>query len=126
AQEYQIDYTIIDMSPSLGPLNQNLLMISDFFLVPMNPDYFSAMAIDSLSSVLPKWRSWAIKAQKLEILREANYPFPTISPKFLGTIIQKYRQRSGHVPAKAFQKWIDEIESGVRNVLIPALTQADM
>jgi cellulose biosynthesis protein BcsQ len=123
---YNIDYTIVDMSPSLGPLNQNLLMVSDFFLVPMNPDYFSAMAIDSLASVLPKWRSWAVKAQQLQILQDANYPFPIVTPKFLGTIIQRYRLRSGLGPAKAFQNWIDEIETGVKDVLVPALRLAEM
>lgn len=126
SQKYSIDYTLIDMSPSLGPLNQNLLMISDFFIVPMNPDYFSAMAIDSLASVLPKWKSWALKAQSLQILQDANYPFPIVHPKFLGTVVQRYRPRSGQGPAKAFQSWIDEIEKGVKGVLVPALTAAGM
>jgi hypothetical protein len=126
SQKYGIDYTLIDMSPSLGPLNQNLLMVSDFFIVPMNPDYFSSMAIDSLASVLPKWKSWALKAHSLKILQDANYPFPTINLKFLGTVVQRYRPRSGQGPAKAFQSWIDEIERGVREVLIPALISADM
>jgi cellulose biosynthesis protein BcsQ len=126
AQKYSIDYTFIDMSPSLGPLNQNLLMVSDFFIVPMNPDYFSAMAIDSLASVLPKWKSWAVKAQSLQILQDANYPFPIVHPKFLGTVVQRYRPRSGQGPAKAFQSWINEIEKGVKEVLIPALTAAGM
>lgn len=125
AEKYSAEFAIIDMSPSLGPVNQNLLMISDFFIVPMNPDYFSAMAIDSLASVLPKWKAWSSKARTMTILREANYPFPDKDPKFLGTIIQKFRERSG-APAKAFQNWIDEIETGVRDRLIPALQQADM
>lgn len=125
AENYSADFAIIDMSPSLGPVNQNLLMTSDFFIVPMNPDYFSAMAIDSLASVLPKWKAWSLKAQSMAVLREANYPFPQKDPKFLGTIIQKFRLRS-NAPAKAFQDWIDEIEKGVKDRLIPALRQADM
>ena len=51
ATAYAVDYVLIDMSPSLGPVNQNLLMISDFFMVPMNPDYFSAKPIESLCVV---------------------------------------------------------------------------
>jgi len=125
ADKYSAEFVIIDMSPSLGPVNQNLLMISDFFIVPMNPDYFSAMAIDSLASVLPKWKSWALKAQQMSVLKEANYPFPKVQPKFLGTIIQKFRLR-GQSPAKAFQDWISEIEKGVKERLIPALKGADM
>ena len=53
-EKYDTDFILIDMSPSLGPINQNLLMISDFFLVPMAPDYFSVMATDSLTSIIPK------------------------------------------------------------------------
>jgi cellulose biosynthesis protein BcsQ len=50
-EKYGFDYVLIDMNPSLGALNQNILMTSDFFLVPTSPDYFSKMAIDSLSIV---------------------------------------------------------------------------
>jgi hypothetical protein len=120
------DLVVIDMSPSLGPMNQNLLMTSDFFLVPMHPDYFSMMGIDSLASVIPKWRTWAEAAQKLSVLSEADYPFPKTVPKFMGSIIQKYRPRQESVPAKAFQEWIDQLERGLAERLIPALHKCGM
>lgn len=126
ASKYNIDYILIDMSPSLGPINQNLLMTSDFFLVPMAPDYFSVMATDSLASVLPKWKAWASQAKNTSVLQKATYPFPQSDPKFLGTIVQKYRLREGETPSAAFQKWIDAIEVGVRDKLIPALTGCGM
>jgi cellulose biosynthesis protein BcsQ len=125
AAKYKADFIIVDMSPSLGPMNQNLLMTSDFFAVPMNPDYFSAMAIDSLASVLPKWKAWSVKAQSLAILSDADYPYPKKHPKFLGTIVQKFRLRS-MAPARAFQDWIDQIEQGVKTRLVPALKEAGM
>lgn len=126
ANQYKSDFIIVDMSPSLGPINQNLLMTSDYFLVPMAPDYFSVMATDSLASILPKWKAWAKQAQGLSVLQKATYPFPSIQPKFLGTVIQKYRIREGSTPSAAFQKWIDEIEAGVKMKLIPALAECDM
>jgi cellulose biosynthesis protein BcsQ len=126
AQQYVSDYIIVDMSPSLGPINQNLLMTSDYFLVPMTPDYFSVMATDSLAAVLPKWHTWAKQAQGTSILQRATYPFPSVSPKFLGTVIQRYRIREGQTASAAFQKWIDEIETGVRDKLIPTLRKCDM
>jgi cellulose biosynthesis protein BcsQ len=52
SEHISADIILVDMSPSLGPLNQNILSTSDFFIVPMNPDYFSIMAIDSLAAVL--------------------------------------------------------------------------
>lgn len=126
AQEYNIDYILVDMSPSLGPINQNLLMTSNYFLVPMAPDYFSVMSTDSLASVLPKWRKWAEQAQGVATLQKASYPFPVVTPKFLGTVVQKYRPRKGQTPSVAFQQWIDEIEVGIQEKLIDALKAADL
>ncbi len=126
ADKLNIDYIIVDMSPSLGPINQNLLSTSEYFLVPMAPDYFSVMAIDSLSSVLPKWKYWADKAKSMPVLQSATYPLPACSPRFLGTIIQRYRVRRENIAAAAFQKWIDDIGMAVRNRLIPALSASDM
>lgn len=126
AQKYEIDYILVDMSPSLGAINQNLLMTSDYFLVPMAPDYFSVMATDSLASVLPKWKAWSKQAQSIAILQKATYPYPITEPKFLGTVIQKYRLSKGDTPSNAFQKWIDDIEHAVQNKLIPSLKECDM
>lgn len=125
AKAINADLILIDMSPSLSSINQNFLMISDFFVVPCSPDYFSVMAIDSLTTILPKWHSWSQGAQKLPILQEATYPYPIVTPKFLGTIIQKYRLRSGR-PAKAFRRWIAEIDGLVESKLVPALTKIGM
>jgi len=120
ATAQKADYILIDMSPSLGAINQNFLMSSDFFLVPTTPDYFSVMALDSLASILPKWIEWAKKASEAEALKTANYPFPKPTLKFLGTVIQRYRPRKGRAAA-GFQSWIDQINERVKNRLAPAL-----
>ena len=126
AEKHNADIILVDMSPSLGPINQNLLMTSDYFIVPMAPDYFSVMATDSLASILPKWASWSRQAKSQSVLQKATYPYPDKNPKFLGTIIQKYRLREGRAPSSAFQKWIDEIEKGVTTRLIPVLKENGM
>jgi len=125
ADKYKADYVLIDMNPSLGPINQNLLMTSHAFIVPTNPGYFSVMAIESLSNVLPQWAKWAKQAQSLEVLKESAYPFPEVLPKFLGIVVQKYQPYAG-VPASSFQQWINEIKDTVRNKLIPALAREGM
>lgn len=125
ADAYGIDIVIVDMSPSLGAVNQNLLTISDLFLVPMHPDYFSTMAIKSLTSVLPKWKAWAESASQIDTLRDAEYPFPHSNPRFLGYVVQKYRPRAG-APSKAFQSWIDQLESAVAEIFIPALEKCGL
>lgn len=126
AQANNIDYVFIDLSPSLGSVNQNVLMTSDFFLVPMHPDYFSTMGIESLATILPKWCKWAESAREYRVLVEADYPLPKLSPKFMGSIIQRFRPRTGKVPAQAFQNWIDQLETGLRDRLLPALQKVSM
>ena len=125
ATAYDIDIVMVDMSPSLGAINQNLLSTSEYFIVPMHPDYFSTMAVNSLASIFPKWRAWAEAAEQTTALKEAEYPFPACDPKFLGYVLQKYRPRGG-APSKAFQKWVDQLEDGVSRTLIPALRGCGM
>lgn len=125
ATKFNADYILIDMSPSLGAINQNLLMTSEFFLVPTTADFFSVMAIDSLAKVLPRWYKWAITASSMKILKEAAYPFPDIKLNFLGTIVQNYRIIRGK-ETTAFQTWIQKIEDAVSQELIPALERNNM
>jgi hypothetical protein len=100
-------------------------MTGDHFIVPLHPDYFSAMALSSLTRVLPRWRSWAETARGIEVLRTADYPFPEPNATFIGAVIQKYRPRKG-AASKAFQHWIDQLVSGLKNQLIPQLVKANL
>ncbi|MEI6044291.1 MAG: ParA family protein [Chloroflexota bacterium] len=125
AEHIGADYVLIDMNPSLSSLNQNLLMTSDFFILPASPDYFSVMAIDSLSGVLPDWYNWARAAASLPILQNAAYPFPDVTPKLLGTVVQNFRPRGGQ-PAAGFQKWIDKLDDTISNKMVPSLARVNM
>jgi hypothetical protein len=100
-------------------------MTSDFFIVPSSPDYFSVMAIESLSTVIPRWHAWSERAKLNPILRGAAYPYPDKIPKFLGTVIQKYRPRKG-APTEGFQSWIDSINDRVARQLAPTLNPLKM
>ena len=117
------DYVLVDMSPSIGALNQNLLIHSDFFIVPTSPDYFCLLAIESLARILPRW------AQNARELRSqqggATYKIPETNPRFIGIVSQRYRPRDGR-PAAAFQRWIDTIIQATQARLLPALTSAGM
>src|SRR6202165_1425444 len=117
ADKYDADYVFVDMSPSLGPVNQNVLMTSDHFIVPLHPDYFSAMALSSLTRVLPRWKAWANTARGIEVLKTADYPFPEPNATFIGAVIQKYRPRKG-AASSAFQHWIDQQTSNTAIAVI--------
>ena len=98
AEKYQTDFVLVDMNPSVSSINQNLLMTSDYFLVPASPDYFSVMAIESLSNVIPRWQSWSNRAKSNPVLRGATYPYPAKDPKFL---VRSYKS---FAPERALQR----------------------
>lgn len=123
ASKYSADYILIDMNPSLSSINQNLFCLSDYFIVPTSPDYFSVMAIKSLTSVLPKWEQWAKMARVA--FKDSSYPFPDKTTKFLGTIVQNFTIRNGE-PSTAFKKWIDEVSNTISNHLVPTINAEGM
>jgi cellulose biosynthesis protein BcsQ len=121
AEAHEFEYVLVDMSPSVGALNECLLMASDYFIVPTAPDFFCAQAIKSLTTVIPQWN------KEISVFRQDDmlYPFPKSPPKFIGFLSQKYRPRNG-MPAKSFQRWIDTIKAEVTKSLIPALAPIGM
>ncbi len=123
--EYNIDYILVDMSPSISATNANILMESDFFILPCAPDYFCYMAIESLTKVFPHWNDIYKKLKDNAIFKNATYKISNSAPKFIGTIQQRYRPRNGS-PAKAFSEWIDDINALVSKKLVPVLAENDM
>lgn len=121
AEENSINAVIVDMSPSVGALNQCFLMGSDYFIVPTSPDYYCYQAISSLSRVLPRWNIGVTAFRNSSLL----YPFPVEPPKFCGIISQRYRPRLGN-PAYSFQQWIDRIKDAVLKELVPVLMSNGM
>jgi cellulose biosynthesis protein BcsQ len=128
AEELKIDYILIDMSPSLGALNQNMVSISDLLVVPTSPDFFSIMALQSLARVLPRWGRWAQSAAANEVLREASYPFPAPRLRLAGIVIQRYRLYRSPTedvpygtPTGPFRAWIEKVEEASAETFVPAL-----
>jgi cellulose biosynthesis protein BcsQ len=130
AKSVEADFVLVDMSPSLGALNQNLFTTSDAFVIPMAPDFFSAMALRSLSRVLPRWMGWSARAAAQPALQEAAYQWPAKTPKYLGAIVQNYRSRSrdgkAAAPTRAYQKWFDTLSEVKRNDFVPSLERAGL
>ncbi len=121
ATQNAIDLVLVDMSPSIGALNQCVLMGSDFFIIPTSPDYYCDQAMWSLSKTLPEWN------KEIEPFKETalQRSFPKNPPKFIGTISQNYRPRNS-APASAYQAWIDKIQKTTVDLLIPALNSVGM
>lgn len=133
AEELNIDYVLIDMSPSLGALNQNMVSISDLLIVPTSPDFFSIMALQSLARVLPRWGRWAQSAAANEVLREASYPFPEPRLRLAGIVIQRYRlyrspteDEPYGTPTGPFRAWIEKVEAASETTFVPALSASGL
>jgi cellulose biosynthesis protein BcsQ len=121
AREHNVDVVLIDLSPSVGALNECFLMGSDFFIVPTFPDYFCDQAVRSLSRVIPRWHKGVMPFRNENLA----YRLPHDPPKFLGIISQRYRPRHGE-PASSFQRWIDVIKQTANTTLVPALDSLGM
>jgi cellulose biosynthesis protein BcsQ len=133
ADELNIDYVLIDMSPSLGALNQNMVSISDLLIVPTSPDFFSIMALQSLARVLPRWGRWAQSAAANEVLREASYPFPEPRLRLAGIVVQRYRlyrspteDEPYGTPTGPFKAWIEKVEAASEATFVPALSASGL
>lgn len=122
-QKYSIDYILIDMNPSLSSINQDLIVNSDYFMVPTSPDTFSYMSIKSLARVLPTWERWAKRARVA--FADAEYPMSKDVPKFLGFTVNDFNLSHG-LPSPAFAKLIDNVYYAVESDLIPALSAEGM
>ncbi|MDG7001162.1 MAG: AAA family ATPase [Nitrososphaerota archaeon] len=121
--KYSIDYTMIDMNPSLSAINQNLFISSHAFIVPTNPDPFSVMAIDTLTSLLPRWNAWVKSAAPL--FSGSAYPLPDFSPKFIGSLIQRFNIRKGKA-ARPYRDNIAEIKASITGPFVQSLSKAGM
>jgi len=125
AKKYGFEFILIDMSPNISATNANILMESDYFILPCAPDYFCYMAIDSLTKVFPRWDQAYKKLKANDVFVSADYKMNNGKPKFIGTIQQRYRPRNGS-PSKAFSEWIDDINYLVKDKLVPVLKKSGM
>jgi chromosome partitioning protein len=133
AKEHEIDIVLVDMSPSVSATNQCILMSSDYFIIPLSPDFYCYQAIDSLSNVLPKW------ANDISSFKgKGDFSLPENPPQMLGFITQNYRiyttnesGESGEEAAqkqmsKAYVEWLDKIKGVTAHTLVPSLKKAGM
>lgn len=121
--KYEIDYTIIDLNPGLSSINQNLVLCSDFLIIPTNPDPFSIMALETLRTVLPRWATWL--QQSIPLFSGSSYPLNENTPVLLGTLIQRFNVRKG-VAARPYRDNIAEIKQKTISDLVPALRRLEM
>lgn len=81
------DCIVIDLSPALSATNQLFLMLSDYFIVPVNPSIFSRQALINLNDI---FRQWNRKLSGFDVFSRKTKNLPTL----LGIVCQNYRPYS--------------------------------
>lgn len=131
AKQYEFDVVLVDMSPSVSATNQCILMGSDYFIIPISPDFYCYQAIDSLSNVLPRWSA------DIAGFRTAgdDYSLPKDPPKMLGFVSQNYRGYTTDqnddgsdqkTMSKAYKDWLEKIKTIATDRLVPKLKESGM
>jgi cellulose biosynthesis protein BcsQ len=123
SEKHNIDFIFVDMNPGLSAINQTFFMSSDAFIVPTNPDPFSIMALKTLTTILPRWKTWIERSK--EYFANASYPLPDTEMKFVGEIIQRFNLRNKK-PASPYQGKIEEIKHFIENIFVPELARRNM
>jgi hypothetical protein len=71
-----------------------------------------------------------MRASEQEVLRNSAYPWPSKTPKYVGSIVQNYRIRSREgkeaAPTRAYQKWFDALLTVKKGVLLPSLAESGL
>ncbi len=130
AQEKNVDIVLVDISSSVYATNHRMLMSSDYFIIPISPDFYCYLAIDSLSNVFPRW------VKEIQAFKDGGADaLPTNNPKMLGFISQHYRIYTVGEPredgdqksmSKAYVEWLDKIKGIVSEKLVPTLRDINM
>lgn len=117
-ERHAIDYSIIDINPGLGALNQNFFMISDSFIVPTNPDPFSLMSLKTLGLEIEKWVQW--KATFGDAFSDATYPLPSGSTKFLGALHSRFNRHKSKAAGRYHER-LSQIDDRIEDEFVPRL-----
>lgn len=109
----KIDIFVIDTSPSLGILNQTILLGADYFVVPMMPDAFSVQGIENLGVIYERWkRQWQVTAKALAGNTETKFVLNG-DPLFIGYIVNSYNVYSKQ-PIADHRTWMEKIPERVK------------
>lgn len=106
------DYIFIDMAPSASNiLNAMLVCSSDYFLVPVFPNFFSLQAVNNLADIFDTWISIFKKHS-----RTGNYSGFDIKTKFLGLILNRSsgfgkNSKNQNKYTKATKEWTENINN---------------
>jgi cellulose biosynthesis protein BcsQ len=106
-QRAAADIALLDVGPSLGPLNRSVLLSADGVVVPMAADLFSLRGLANVGRTLKDWRAaWNERLKKA--LTTSIRPLPQGEMKVAGYVALHHAVRDNR-PVRAYQRWINRI-----------------
>jgi len=113
------EYGLVDLGPNVGALNRSALIAADGFVVPLAPDLFSLMALESVGNSIRDWgRQWA--AARENVPSGLDFEIPPGSPRPLGYVSQQFSVY-GNRPAAAYRNWLGRIATAYENGVLGPL-----
>lgn len=111
---HKYDFILIDTSPSASSiLNGILVMMSDYFLCPLLPNFFSLQAIDNITEIVKNWVSQLDNFRATTNKQGINF-----HPQFLGIVVNmakrfKREGQEGRATTIYAEKWRDRINNSI-------------
>lgn len=115
ADEYQADFVLVDVGPTLGAINRAALVASNHVVIPVAPDLFSLQGLRNLGPTLRTWRSgWH---ERLDKAPDSVRPLPLGEMNVLGYVVLGHGVRLDR-PVKAYLRWIEQIPNEFRRSVL--------
>lgn len=92
-EKYDLNYVIVDTSPSLGILNKVIISTVDGFIIPAFPDMFSMYGIRNIGNSLEQWQKEFRTIYEL-ISKDKRDRFPKDFVRFLGYTIYNAKKQT--------------------------------
>lgn len=108
------DYILVDTPPNGGSiLNGILFFSSDYFIIPVKPDFYSLQAVDGLSDIILNWKTYLQPWFRTQNQAGLHYPdFLGVAPQ----MTKRYDIQGSKYAAHA-KLWDDLINTRVQNFL---------
>lgn len=114
-QQLDLDYILIDLGPSTGAITRLAFLASDRFIIPVTPDRFCYLGINTLPKLIEDW----IKHDKVILSTLEPYGIESDygSPEFCGLINQNFQVHKSLIK-ESYQKWSKKIKTEIKSKLM--------
>lgn len=111
------DFILIDTSPNaVSTLNALLVGISDYFIAPATPSFFSKEAMKNLTSIFKTWK----REMLVNVLKLPNTPYGVnFKVKFLGICVQMAKKQDKPNNKDGVSHAHYEWSEGINDVITP-------